>query len=214
MKNLFFLLLLCMAGANTLFAQTDTSSVKKRTTLIKTNITAPISLGIEKGISTHFSLGAAFLYIPKLSGGDASGDFAYMEMIEPSTGLNIEARYYTSKEKAPLTGFYLGGHYTYRVLEMRAEKSYSETNATGKSSYDVKVTIPSAYTAYGLMLGWQTISKKGFTFDFNIGAGKYVLRNFPEFDTSNPETEDFFKRVNKFREGISPRMTLALGYAF
>lgn len=204
------LLLLC---GQTGFAQADKAD-KSRKNVFKTNLFSPFNLGFERALGDKFSLSAAYLYTPEFDFGDAEGDFAHITLLNASTGVSGEARYYTSSEKAALNGLYLGGFYTFRVIEASGRKIYTESDASGTARFNILLTVPTDLTFYGLMLGWQKVGSGGFTFDFNIGAGRYEFGNLPNFDTSNPKTADAFETLNDWREGILPRLNLSLGYAF
>jgi hypothetical protein len=205
-------ILCCLCFINGLHAQESATIImpKGRMNIIKTNILSPLSIGFERGMGKHFSLGINGLYFPSVSFGTPEGAAGFASLADPSTGFSAEARLYTSKTKAPMNGFYVGGFYLFRIADVIAHKI--TTTSTVKTN--VKVYLPSDLTMYGLMIGSQRIRAKGFTTDFSFGVGYYSLGNIP---TVSNESSDAFKaltQLSKRKSGIAPRLSLGLGYAF
>ncbi|MDZ7879275.1 MAG: DUF3575 domain-containing protein [Saprospiraceae bacterium] len=210
LKISFILCCLCLTVG--LHAQ-DTAAVstpKSRMTVLKTNIFSPISLGIERGFGKHFSLSVNGLYFPSMSYGAAADATGYFSLADPSTGFSAEARYYTSKKKAPMNGFYVGGYYLFRIVDVFAHKIVKTPEVTA----DLKIYIPSDLTTYGVMIGGQRIRSKGFTTDINVGVGYYSLGNIPTVDSQTSEAFKALSQLSKLKSGIGPRLTLSLGHAF
>jgi hypothetical protein len=208
----FFTLSMCIFIFQNIQAQeVRKDPVRSRNNVIKTNILSPLSIGYERAIGQHFSLTCYYLHLPKFSYGSPESNLGYAALNKPSQGYTLEARYYTSKRRDPMNGFFIGGYTLYRTLEVVGEKSYT-TNGT---TYNIKVTVPSALTSYGGMLGFQRISKGGFTFNMTIGAGYYKFANIPVLDnTSDGQNLDALSQALKYSDGIAPRVNIALGYAF
>jgi Protein of unknown function (DUF3575) len=190
--------------------ETAAPATKNRYNVLKTNILSPVSLGFERGLGKHFSLGVNGLYFPSISYGQASDAYGHVDLADPSTGFTAEARFYTSKTKAPLNGFFVGAFYTFRIVDVKMHK----TATSGTTTADLKITIPSDLTMYGLMIGSQRIRAKGFTTDFNIGAGYYEVGNIPQIASDANESFKALSRISKLSKGIGPRMSFSLGYAF
>jgi hypothetical protein len=178
--------------------------------VVKSNLLSPLSLGYERGFGRHFSLTAYLLYLPAFDFGAPTDPLGYVSLSDPSKGLTIEARLYTSKTKAPLNGFYVGGYYLTRVADVFAHK----ITTSGVNQADIKAYIPSDLTSYGLMIGKQKIRPAGFTTDFNFGVGYYSIGNIPAFTGEDSEAFKLMSRLSKLRSGIGPRLNFCLGYAF
>jgi Protein of unknown function (DUF3575) len=206
------LILCCFCFIGGVHAQESAavSMPKSRMNVLKTNILSPLSIGFERGFGKHFSLGINGLYFPSMSFGTPEGATGHISLADPSTGFLAEARLYTSKTKAPLNGFYVGGYYQFRIIDVLAHK----ITTTSTITTDVKVTLPSDLTAYGLMIGSQRIRAKGFTTDFSFGVGYYSLGNIPTVSNESSEAFKALSDLSKRKSGISPRLGLSLGYAF
>jgi hypothetical protein len=183
---------------------------KGRMNVLKTNIMSPLSIGFERGFGKHFSLGVNGLYFPSVSYGTPEGTVGFISLVDPSTGFSAEAKLYTSKTKAPMNGFYVGGFYLFRIVDALAHK----ITATSTVKTDVKVYLPSDLTMYGLMIGSQRIRAKGFTTDFSFGVGYYSLGNIPTVNNESSEAFKALTQLSKRKSGITPRLSLGLGYAF
>jgi hypothetical protein len=206
----FILCCLCFIGGLHAQESATITMPKGRMNIIKTNILSPLSIGFERGFGKHFSLGVNGLYFPSVSYGTPEGTVGFLSLADPSVGFSAEARLYTSKAKAPLNGFYIGGYYLFRIVDAIAHKITTSSTLTT----NIKVYLPSDLTTYGLMIGSQRIRAKGFTTDFSFGVGYYNLRNIP---TVSNESSDAFKaltQLSKRKSGIAPRLGLSLGYAF
>jgi hypothetical protein len=129
---------------------------------------------------------------------------------DASTGFSAEARYYTSKTKAPLNGFYVGGYYLFRIVDVQSNKISKTTSSTSNATF----FIPSDLTSYGVMIGKQRIRMGGFTTDFNFGVGYYAVGNIPTLANDSSEAFKLMSQLAKYKSGIGPRLTFSLGYAF
>jgi hypothetical protein len=206
-------LFLCLVGfLGSIKAQnaTSPSEPKTRMNVLKTNLLSPLSLGYERGLGKHFSLVLNGLYFPKFTFGEATGDLGYVALDDASTGFSAEARYYTSKTKAPLNGFYVGGYYLFRIVDVQSNKISKTTSSTSNATF----FIPSDLTSYGVMIGKQRIRMGGFTTDFNFGVGYYAVGNIPTLANDSSEAFKLMSQLAKYKSGIGPRMTFSLGYAF
>jgi hypothetical protein len=205
-------LLFCLFFVGRLHAQESAtvSMPKGRMNVLKTNILSPLSIGYERGFGKHFSLGINGLYFPSVSFGTPEGTTGYVSLKDPSSGYSLEARLYTSKTKASLNGFYVGGYYLFRIVDIFAHK----ITTTATSTTIVKVYLPSDLTTYGLMIGSQRIRAKGFTTDFSFGVGYYSLGSIPVVNNESSEGFKALTQLSKKKSGISPRLSLGLGYAF
>jgi hypothetical protein len=214
MKQLKIGFILCclffVCGLNAQESATTVSMPKGRMNVIKTNILSPLSIGFERGLGKHFSLGVNGLYFPSVSYGTPEGTVGFISLADPSTGFSAEARYYTSKTKAPMNGFYVGGYYLFRIVDVIAHK----ITTTSTTKTNIKAYIPSDLTTYGLMIGSQRIRAKGFTTDFSFGVGYYSLGNIPTVNNESSEAFKALTQLSKKKSGISPRLSLGLGYAF
>ncbi|MBL7814163.1 MAG: DUF3575 domain-containing protein [Saprospiraceae bacterium] len=206
--KIYAFILLSIGVATSLKSQETTS--KNRLNVLKTNILSPLSIGYERGIGQHFSLGAYGLYFPSFSFGQPNDVLGHVSLADLSSGFTVEARYYTSKQKAPLNGLYLGGYYLFRIADVFVHKTVTSSN----NRSDVKAYIPSDLTSYGLMIGKQKMRTKGFTTDVNFGIGYYSVGNIPTITDDNNESFKIFNQLSKLRSGIGPRVNLCLGYAF
>jgi hypothetical protein len=195
----------------TAFAQgaVSESMPSNRMNVIKTNLLSPLSIGYERGLGKHFSLTGYFLYFPKVSFGAPTDRTGFVQLFDPSMGGTGEVRYYTSKTKAPLNGFYVGGYFLFRTGDVFFHKVSTGTNVT-----TVKAYIPSDLTSGGLMIGKQRIRAGGFTTDFNFGIGYYSLGNIPSVVDDNSEAIKILSQLSKYKSGIGPRLNFCLGYAF
>jgi Protein of unknown function (DUF3575) len=206
-------ILFCLVGLfGNLKAQNPTSpdNSEPRMNVLKSNLLSPLSLGYERGIGKHFSLVVNGLYFPRFNFGEPTGDLGYVALDDPSVGFSAEARYYTSKTKAPLNGFYFGGYYLFRTADVQSHK----VSTTINSRSDATFFIPSDLTSYGLMIGKQRIRLGGFTTDFNFGLGYYAIGSIPALANDSNETFKLMSKLVKYRSGIGPRLTFSLGYAF
>jgi hypothetical protein len=208
------ILLCCLCFIAVLRAQESATAAvsmpKSRMNVIKTNILSPLSIGYERGLGKHFSLGVNGLYFPSFSYGDPTGGFGYISLADASSGFSVEAKYYTSKTKAPLTGFYVGGYYLFRIADVIAHK----ITTTSATTTNVKVYLPSDLTTYGLMIGNQRIRAKGFTTGISFGVGYYILGNIPTVSSESSDTFKALTELSKRKSGFAPRLGLNLGYAF
>ena len=182
------------------------TSGEDRYNVLKTNILAPLSIGYERGLSKHFSVSAYYLYFPSFSTGTPTDKMGFIELTDPSTGFSIEARLYTSKTKPALSGFYVGGYYTFRIIDVTIEKTTANLH--------LKAFVPSDFTTYGVMIGGQKIRAKGFTTGFNFGVGYYNVGSIPNYSDDSSSDTRLLSTLVKLKSGIAPRLTFALGYAF
>lgn len=183
-----------------------TTSGKVRYNVLKTNILSPLSIGYERGFGKHFSVSAYFLYFPSVSTGAPTDKFGFIELTDPSTGFSVEARWYTSKTKPALNGFYVGGYYLFRILDITVEKTTTTSN--------FKALVPSDLTSYGLMIGRQKIRAQGFTTGFNFGLGYYSVGSIPTYSDDGSSDTRLLSKLSSLKSGIGPRLTWSLGYAF
>jgi hypothetical protein len=207
------LLLASCYVSNGLMGQETTATVetKNRMNILKTNLLSPLSIGYERGFGKHFSLVLNGLYLPSFSFGEPTSNLGYVSLEDASSGFSVEPRYYTSNTKAPLTGFYVGGYYLFRIADVYSHRVSTNGNNTTTTS---KIYIPSDLTSYGLMIGTQKIRAKGFTTDFNFGVGYYAVSNIPEVIADTDDASKLLSQLSKRRTGIFPRLTFSLGYAF
>ena len=201
-------LLACLMAFSTLKAQDATAlpSGKDRCNVLKTNILAPLSIGYERGFGKHFSVSAYYLYFPSVSTGTPTDKSGFIELTDPSTGFSVEARLYTSKTKSALSGFYVGGYYVFRILDVTVERTTSTSH--------FKALIPSDLTSYGVMIGKQKIRAKGFTTGFNFGLGYYSVGSIPTYNDDSSSDTALLSKLSKLKSGVGPRLTFSLGYAF
>jgi hypothetical protein len=189
---------------------TTASNSKPRMNVLKTNLLSPLSIGYERGFGAHFSLVVNGLYFPSISFGEPTKSFGYVSLADPSSGFSVEPRLYTSKTKAPLNGFYVGGYYLFRIADI-----YSHRIATtATTTTTTKIYIPSDITSYGIMIGKQKIREKGFTTDFNFGVGYYKVSNVPNVIDDGDESSKILRQLSNMKTGIFPRICFSLGYAF
>jgi hypothetical protein len=206
----FILCCLCFIGSLHAQESATITMPKGRMNVLKTNILSPLSIGFERGFGKHFSLGVNGLYFPSVSYGKPEGTVGFASLADPSTGFSAEAKLYTSKTKAPMNGFYVGGFYLFRIADVLAHK----ITTTSTLTTNIKVYIPSDLTMYGLMIGSQRIRAKGFTTDFSFGVGYYSLGNIPKIDNESNDAFKTLTQLSKRKSGIAPRLSLGLGYAF
>jgi Protein of unknown function (DUF3575) len=202
------IVLYCMLYLSSLNAQ-DTTAIKRRN-VFKSNFLSPVSLGYERSLGRHFSAGINILYFPSMVYGQPKDIHGRVDLVDPSTGLSAEVRYYTSKTKSTLNGFYIGGFSLFRIVDVKIQKLL----VMSVFESDVTVIVPSDLTMGGLMVGWQKIRAKGFTIDFNMGAGYYKVGNVPDIESNASPELKTVSDILKFRQGIGPRMSFSLGYAF
>jgi hypothetical protein len=188
----------------------STTDSKPRMNVLKTNILSPLSIGYERGFGSHFSLVVNGLYFPSISFGEPTTSYGYVSLEDASTGFSIEPRFYTSKTKAPLNGFYVGGYYLFRIADVLSHK----VSTTATSTTTAKIYIPSDLTTYGIMIGKQKIRTKGFTTDFNFGLGYYKIGNVPTVIDEKDDASKLLKQLSNMKTGIFPRICFSLGYAF
>jgi hypothetical protein len=200
-----------LALFSTLTAQEQPIDLKSRKNVIKTNLFSPISIGYERALGKHFSLSAYYLYLPAFSFGEPAGTTGYAALEGGSKGFTLEGRYYLSKTKPALAGFFVGAYYLNRVLDIKVQKILSEV--TSNTTYDIVTRIPADLTAYGPMIGWQKVTKGGFAAGFTAGTGFYKFGNIPEVSASNSELAGI-NELSKKRSGVAVRLNLTLGYAF
>ncbi len=195
-------------------AQEATSSRKMNN--IKTNFLTAASLGYERGFGDHFSLTVFGTYFPKFQSGNADEGLGRIGLSEASVGYHVEARYYTTKKGKPLVDFYISLYALQRSLNTIGSKVVERVSATDVTTYNIDVTLPSGLTSYGLLIGWQTISKKNIVVDFNLGAGYYEIANIPEFNLPPGSDSDLgpVQLLSDLSSGIMPRFSLSVGYAF
>jgi hypothetical protein len=199
------------ATATTPETNTQTiTPVRRRLNVLKTNILSPIGLTFERGLGRRLSLGVTGLYLPRLSYGTPEGITGYTSLAKPSMGFLGEARIYTSKTKAPLNGFYIGGYYQFRTLDMLSRK----ISKTATSETDIQITLPSSFTNFGLMIGGQRIRSRGFTTDLSFGVGYYSFSNIPVISNESNSYLKNLSNLSKRQSGFAPRLGLSLGYAF
>jgi hypothetical protein len=185
-------------------------TIRKRLNVLKTNILSPIGLSFERGLGRRLSLGVTGLYLPSMSYGTPEGTTGYLSLTKPSMGFLGEARLYTSKTKAPLNGFYVGGYYQFRTLDMLSRK----ISTTTTTETDIEITLPSSFANLGLMIGGQRIRSRGFTTDLSIGVGVYSFSNIPVISNDSNAYLKNLSRLSKMQSGIALRLGLSLGYAF
>jgi hypothetical protein len=204
--------LFCLCVFNSLHAQESATVTmpKSRMNVIKTNILSPLSIGFERGFGKHLSLGINGLYFPSISYGTPEGTVGLIDLVDPSTGFSGEVRLYTSKTKAAMNGFYVGGYYLFRIVDVFAHKITTSSTLTT----NIRVYLPSDLTTYGLMIGSQRIRAKGFTTDFSFGVGYYSLGNIPSVSNESSDAFKALTQLSKRKSGIAPRLSLGLGYAF
>lgn len=190
---------------------TMTKPIKTRRNAVKSNILYPIALGYERAIGNHFSVAVNGFYLPKFAFGDpnASG-YGKKALANPSFGFSAEGRYYTSKTKAALTGFYLGGFFTRR----NADVSVQKVTVSGATTIDATITVPTGMLMYGGMIGKQIIGKKGFTSDISLGVGPYIFYAIPTIGEDAEEPYKTLSGYTKYKSGIGPRVSISMGYAF
>ncbi len=186
------------------------SDPKPRMNVLKTNLLSPLSIGYERGFGGHFSLVVNGLYFPSMSFGEPTTSYGYVSLEDASTGFSVEPRLYTSKTKAPLNGFYVGGYYLFRIADVFSHK----VSTTATSTTTAKIYIPSDLTSYGIMIGKQKIRDKGFTTDFNFGIGYYKIGNVPTVIDEKDDASKLLKQLSNMKTGIFPRICFSLGYAF
>jgi hypothetical protein len=197
--------------ATTPDANTQTiNPVRKRLNVLKTDIFSPLSIGYERGLGKHLSLVINGLYFPSVSYGTPEGTTGYLSLTKPSVGFLGEARLYTSKKKAPLNGFYVGGYYQFRTLDLLSRK----ISTTATTETDVEITIPSSFANLGLMIGGQRIRSRGFTTDLSIGVGIYSFSGIPVISNDSNGYLKNLSWLSKMQSGIALRLGLSLGYAF
>jgi hypothetical protein len=197
--------------ATTPEANTQTiNPVRKRLNVLKTDIFSPLSIGYERGLGKHLSLVINGLYFPSVSYGTPEGTTGYLSLTKPSVGFLGEARLYTSKKKAPLNGFYVGGYYQFRTLDMQSRK----ISTTATTETDIQITIPSSFANLGLMIGGQRIRSRGFTTDLSIGVGIYSFSGIPVISNDSNGYLKNLSWLSKMQSGIALRLGLSLGYAF
>jgi hypothetical protein len=187
-----------------------TTESKPRMNVLKTNLLSPLSIGYERGLGAHFSLVVNGLYFPSVSFGEPTTSYGYVSLEDASTGFSVEPRLYTSKTKAPLNGFYLGGYYLFRIADVFSHKVSTTTTTTTTA----KIYIPSDLTTYGIMIGTQKIRAKGFTTDFNFGIGYYKIGNVPTVIDEKDDASKLLKQLSNMKTGFFPRICFSLGYAF
>jgi hypothetical protein len=185
-------------------------TVRKRLNVLKTDIFSPLSIGYERGLGKHLSLVINGLYFPSVSYGTPEGTTGYLSLTKPSVGFLGEARLYTSKKKAPLNGFYVGGYYQFRTLDMQSRK----ISTTATTETDIQITIPSSFANLGLMIGGQRIRSRGFTTDLSIGVGIYSFSGIPVISNDSNAFLKNLSWLSKMQSGIALRLGLSLGYAF
>jgi len=215
LNKLFLLLPIFLFFSLSALAQKKEIEIRERPNAIKTNLFSPISIGYERGFLNHFSLSAHVSYFPEYSIGDVTDGAGKITFEKPSTGYTFEGRYYTEKTMN-MVYFYLGAYYRYRLLEASGQKIITQTTSTDVTTYDITVTVPTNISSYGGVIGFQTVSRRGFLFDLNVGAGRYTLANIPTIEVP-PGSSKSFERLQKLsdkRTGIGPRVTFSLGYAF
>jgi Protein of unknown function (DUF3575) len=213
MRAYKFLIIICLTYCEQrLNAQetTTTSEAKPRMNVLKTNLLSPLSIGFERGFGAHFSLVLNGLYFPSISFGEPTKSFGYVSLADPSSGFSVELRLYTSKTKAPLNGFYVGGYYLFRIADIYSHR----VSVTATSTTTTKIYIPSDVTSYGIMIGKQKIRAKGFTTDFNFGVGYYKVSNVPNVIDDGDESSKLLRQLSNMKTGIFPRICFSLGYAF
>ena len=183
---------------------------------IKTNFLTVASLGYERGFGDHFSLTVFGTYFPKFETGQADEGFGRIGLSEASVGYHVEARYYTAKKDKPLVDFYVSLYALQRSLNTVGNKVIERVSSTDVTKYDIDVSLPSGLTSYGLLIGWQTISKKNLVVDFNLGAGYYEIANIPTFNLPPGSDSDLgpVQLLSDLSSGIMPRFSLSVGYAF
>ncbi|CAN5778553.1 hypothetical protein BH24BAC1_BH24BAC1_01560 [soil metagenome] len=165
---------------------------KLRTQVVKVNMLNPLLMGLSGYYERAFAERKSF-QLGVFSGWEHSevkrGDFFRIFSLTP------EMRFYLSKQKEALTGFYLAPYLRYRRV------SYGE----GLLGQTFQRKINEVGT--GLLVGHQWVRRRGFTMDGFLGAGYY-----PIFRTH-------FNHSNVVRQGstmypIDIRLGFALGYAF
>ena len=75
-----------------IFAMIFSANLKSQETVtqnhfnvLKTNILSPLSIGYERGIGQHFSMGVYGLYFPSFSFGKPSDAMGYVSLADPNT---------------------------------------------------------------------------------------------------------------------------------
>ena len=213
MRTYIILIIICLTYCEQRLNAQKTTTIadaKPRMNILKTNLLSPLSIGFERGFGKHFSLVLNGLYFPSISFGEPTKSFGYVSLEDPSSGFSVEPRLYTSKTKAPLNGFYVGGYYLFRIADIYSHR----ISVTATSTTTTKIYIPSDVTSYGLMIGTQKIRAKGFTTDFNFGVGYYKVSNVPNVIDDGDESSKLLRQLSNMKTGIFPRMCFSLGYAF
>lgn len=208
-KFLVLTTILCVASA--LKAQnTANTEVKGRKNIIKTNLFAPLSIGYERGLGKHLSISADYMYLSALTYGTPAATTGQVGL-DPTSGLSVEGRYYTAKDKAPLCGFFVGGYYSQRasVINMHKLVNYDEN-----TTFDVTAHLPVSLTTTGAMIGWQKVRAKGFTTSFNMGLGYYKISGLPTIASDATANLKLVSQLAERYSGVAPRLSFSLGYGF
>jgi len=179
MRYLILILFLNIANIN-LFAQDSLKNIKETKLLLKYSPfslfgdyvirSCGVQLGTEVNLSKRVSLQQDIEYIFNLNQENCHfecSDFTGI-CVKKMNGIrtDTEIKYYLSKSKPNLTGFYVAPHFLYqftRAIKIYEDDYYIDRNMIGLH----------------LKFGRQFISKKGFVFDIALGIGKRCISSKP-----------------------------------
>ncbi len=185
--------------------------VKLRRNVVKSNVLFPLALGYERGLGERFSVALSGYFMPKISVGDpVKRKLGKVSLVNPSVGFSAEGRFYLSKKKAPLTGYYLDGFFTRRDADI----SIRTITTTDNTRTDATITFPTGLIAYGIGVGKQRIRRKGWVTDFSVGLCPFRVYAIPDVGNGGEEPFKTLSKFTKYKAGIGPRITASLGYAF
>ena len=173
-----------------------------------------MQLGTEVNLSKRVSLQQDIEYIFNLNQENCHfecSDFTGI-CVKKMNGIrtDTEIKYYLSKSKPNLTGFYVAPHFLYQFT--RAIKIYEDD-----------YYIDRYMTGLHLKFGWQFISKKGFVFDIALGIGERNILSKPSKDPRKiaiwqSEYRDFFRYCKWYESdciySFSISGSFKLGWAF
>jgi hypothetical protein len=225
MRYLILILFLNIANIN-LFAQDSLKNTKETKLLLKYSPfslfgdyvirSCGVQLGTEVNLSKRVSLQQDIEYIFNLNQENCHfecSDFTGI-CVKKMNGIrtDTEIKYYLSKSKPNLTGFYVAPHFLYQFT--RAIKIYEDD-----------YYIDRYMTGLHLKFGWQFISKKGFVFDIALGIGKRYILSKPSKDPRKiaiwqNEWREFFCYYKMYESGTIIKNSFSisgnfkLGWAF
>jgi hypothetical protein len=159
----------------------------------------PFSISWETKIAARQSL--QFGFLPRV----LNDDFGKTNGV----GLFFGYRKYISKGRTGLQGLYFSPSIKFGYLQDKyTYTSYSYPNPTGPPVYtefEVKDKITTA--ALGFTFGKQWVYKSGFALDIAGGLGYF---------SNNVNTNNYnrYRYRNGATSGISPNLTIKIGYAF